>query len=336
MSSTETASAPQSQTSDESTSLLETIKEFLSEYIFFSGKSNLIYQMFKIHMRPISTRRMQLLLGANAFLITIFWPEDFLLNRSSAMVYTFAFWRSMTVVASIIAIFLLEKIEMLRENLNLFYFALIASNVVIAGYLIGSNKGLGYPWFDFMVFILPIYAMVMSIDFFERLIVSATWTGLFVGFYILANPANLHFEHFHGFVPLWNTVIILNTIVGHSIYYYDYTTYINDRRLQIQHQKIEHLATHDQLTSLYNRREFSNQAELMFERSERYNNSLCLAMIDLDHFKQINDTYGHPIGDRVLETMGSLIQDKVRSSDLSCRFGGEEFSILMPKTDLGG
>ncbi len=99
-------------------------------------------------------------------------------------------------------------------------------------------------------------------------------------------------------------------------------------------QEIQRLATTDTLTGLYNRRYFFERACQEFVRSCRYRHSLTLIMCDLDRFKSVNDTYGHPVGDLVLQTISRLILQTVRQSDLVARFGGEEIIILLPETTL--
>ena len=106
----------------------------------------------------------------------------------------------------------------------------------------------------------------------------------------------------------------------------------NAKRIQ---EKLIHDANHDFLTGLYNRRFFENQFKLELNRSERSDAPLSLFILDIDHFKRINDTYGHLVGDRVLELLASMLRENSRSGDIVARFGGEEFLILLPNTDLG-
>lgn len=90
----------------------------------------------------------------------------------------------------------------------------------------------------------------------------------------------------------------------------------------------------DELTGLNNRRAFFEQAQQAFERCARQQLPVCVLMLDIDHFKQINDTYGHHIGDQVLEQIGRAIRTHFREVDVSGRVGGEEFAILLPDTSL--
>ncbi len=104
-------------------------------------------------------------------------------------------------------------------------------------------------------------------------------------------------------------------------------------RQQAQAQ-LQELATTDSLTGLRNRRYFMYRAAEEFERARRYRLPLALLMLDADHFKAINDRYGHPIGDQVLQALARRGQELLRDVDLFARIGGEEFAILLPQTDL--
>ena len=99
---------------------------------------------------------------------------------------------------------------------------------------------------------------------------------------------------------------------------------------------IKQMALKDELTGLYNRHYLDEKIKEELERSTRYSIPLSVAMLDLDHFKVINDNFGHPIGDDVLQNTAQIMSAHIRASDLLFRFGGEEFLILMPHTDLAG
>lgn len=99
---------------------------------------------------------------------------------------------------------------------------------------------------------------------------------------------------------------------------------------------LEELAIRDDLTGLHNRRHLNTILQQEFIRCERYDTDLSCMMLDLDHFKNINDTYGHDFGDVVLSSFGKRLASKIRLTDYAFRFGGEEFMVLLPHTDIYG
>jgi two-component system, cell cycle response regulator len=99
-------------------------------------------------------------------------------------------------------------------------------------------------------------------------------------------------------------------------------------------RRLELLSITDGLTQLYNHRHFQEEMSRKYEESSRYQRPLSLAMIDIDHFKKFNDTYGHAAGDEVLRRVSALLKESVRSADLAARYGGEEFAVMMPETPL--
>lgn len=101
-------------------------------------------------------------------------------------------------------------------------------------------------------------------------------------------------------------------------------------------RRTELLSITDELTGLYNHREFLKLLAQEFGRSKRYKSSLCLLMVDIDHFKALNDAYGHPQGDRVLRELARIFREATRESDMLTRYGGEEFALILPSTDLAG
>ena len=94
------------------------------------------------------------------------------------------------------------------------------------------------------------------------------------------------------------------------------------------------LAVVDELTGLYNRRYFDRHLSLMFTKAQQQGRHMAVMMLDLDHFKQVNDTHGHSAGDDVLREFALRLQRNIRGVDLACRYGGEEFVVLMPDTDI--
>ncbi|WPM31393.1 GGDEF domain-containing protein [Hydrogenobacter sp. T-2] len=120
----------------------------------------------------------------------------------------------------------------------------------------------------------------------------------------------------------------------HSIYNMALSLKSTFEELEKKKSELEQLAYYDPLTGLPNRRFFFDHANLILESSKRYGNPLSLLIIDIDHFKKINDTYGHEAGDLVLKSFADILRKNIRQSDLSARLGGEEFVLLMPNTNL--
>jgi len=99
-------------------------------------------------------------------------------------------------------------------------------------------------------------------------------------------------------------------------------------------QEISILANTDKLTGVFNRSKLEDCLTIELHRSERYNNQLCLIIMDIDHFKAVNDQFGHMVGDQVLVAFSSLIGSRIRKTDFLGRWGGEEFLIICPETDM--
>jgi len=106
------------------------------------------------------------------------------------------------------------------------------------------------------------------------------------------------------------------------------------KELMETNKRLELLSITDGLTKLHNHRFFQDELSRAFDESQRYERPLSLAMIDIDFFKKINDTYGHAVGDDVLKRVAEVFRTSVRSTDLVARYGGEEFAVMMPETTL--
>jgi len=99
------------------------------------------------------------------------------------------------------------------------------------------------------------------------------------------------------------------------------------------HQKLRDLSERDELMGIYNRRFFNEILQIEFDRARRFNHPLSLLMIDIDHFKEINDNYGHPAGDEVLRRVAQVLGGEIRNVDILCRYGGEEIAVILPETN---
>jgi len=118
----------------------------------------------------------------------------------------------------------------------------------------------------------------------------------------------------------------------------EHITDITDRveaelALKESERRYRELSIVDELTGLFNKRHFNKHLALEVERARRYGHPLSLLMMDIDNFKHHNDTYGHADGDRVLARLGKIIAEAIRVNDLACRYGGEEFVVILPETE---
>lgn len=104
----------------------------------------------------------------------------------------------------------------------------------------------------------------------------------------------------------------------------------------LYHQELYQLKNVDALTQCYNKRYFTRQFQYEYERMLRYRNQLGYAIIDLDHFKRVNDTYGHLAGDYILTNFAAIVREHIRKSDIFGRVGGEEFALIIPETSKKG
>jgi diguanylate cyclase (GGDEF)-like protein/PAS domain S-box-containing protein len=118
---------------------------------------------------------------------------------------------------------------------------------------------------------------------------------------------------------------------------YDVTDVATNRRmLQSANAQLQKLSSTDRLTGLYNRGHWEDSLKVAYARHQRHGNHTSLVMFDIDHFKRINDSYGHPGGDKVIEEVARLLREYVRDTDVAGRYGGEEFGVVLSDTDKHG
>jgi len=134
---------------------------------------------------------------------------------------------------------------------------------------------------------------------------------------------------------VWQIILVSILIILIILYWYLKTLKINKKLLETE-KKLKLLASTDSMTKLYNRRFFLSTSEHTLELSKRNKSSTSVIILDIDDFKKVNDTYGHKVGDDVIVTLASLLTKYTRRSDMVCRWGGEEFTILLPETNLKG
>ncbi len=137
--------------------------------------------------------------------------------------------------------------------------------------------------------------------------------------------------------PLWTSInarCVRNPVSGEPCAYVLCMRDITGRK--VLEEKLSALAMTDALTGLWNRRAFDQTLRKEWRRTVRDESQLSLLLLDLDHFKPLNDQYGHPLGDECLVAVASAISDAVRASDVVCRWGADEIAIILPGTDHAG
>jgi diguanylate cyclase (GGDEF)-like protein len=110
----------------------------------------------------------------------------------------------------------------------------------------------------------------------------------------------------------------------------------NQAAIAIENARLYRYAVTDEMTRLYNHRYFQQRLDEELMRATRYDNQVSLLILDVDHFKNFNDTYGHPEGDRVLKIVARLIEKSIREVDIAARYGGEEFVVICPEKNGEG
>ncbi len=128
--------------------------------------------------------------------------------------------------------------------------------------------------------------------------------------------------------------VTLEQIENHEEHYVIVFTDIT--ALQHQREAYKQMAFTDPLTKIYNRQMLDEMLKKEKSNHKREKGILSIIMFDIDHFKRVNDTYGHDVGDKVLVTLSQIVQNSLRKSDVFARWGGEEFIILLPKTQIEG
>lgn len=137
------------------------------------------------------------------------------------------------------------------------------------------------------------------------------------------------------FKELTNVINRLSTILHHLQKNKEYEKHL-EILVEEKTKELTELSNRDPMTNLYNRRYFNEVSQTLLNLAKREKTNLSALMIDLDKFKTINDNYGHLVGDEVLKKTASMLLESIRKSDIAIRFGGEEFIILLPNTDLNG
>ncbi len=238
----------------------------------------------------------------------------------------------------------------LTAGLILFLVLFYASKIVVPGDIKNVHRGF---FISFFAFLLLIAASISSID----QLIHAEITVYVIGILALAVGAYLPFFHrLVLFIPahilvllgvsvfqtdtdilignyINSTLVFLIALSLSQLMYRNFKkTFFAQAMIQKQQEKLEKLSLEDSLTGLRNRRYIDTKLFEEWDRAVRYDRDLSIAFADLDNFKQVNDTFGHNVGDEVLKVIGLILRGSIRGVDSVARYGGEEFLLLLPET----
>lgn len=243
----------------------------------------------------------------------------------------------------IIYIFVAKSLYLVIETLIIIFFYLIqflflykgykkiSKVIIILGLIIQVNL-LVFLWFPketnltyFFFLVPPIVFMIFDLgDKAEKIIL------ILLNFLVIVCMMGTAFVEpmelivlDEGFVNFVEFITVFSTIVSEVTVFFFYAL-----NLHKTHKELAFLANTDALTNIYNRRVLFDKGEILFQSYQKYGKPFTVMILDIDHFKQVNDIYGHMAGDKVLKEMSDLISKNIRKDDILCRYGGEEFAIL--------
>jgi len=256
-----------------------------------------------------------------SFFILLFWALDFpgimiLVNVTALLI-------------SLLGLALVRRFHIHKLAAHLITFATYFS-VLGTALLSGGIDSSSIVWMAFV----PIAATIMA-GTRDAIPWSVISLSSIVGIYIL----NRHWGINWSLVPTRSIdrMIDLTTVtivIGTATWLNEKTKAHAMNRLESARAMLNHLATVDPLTNAFNRRYFFDRAQVELELAKLRKSRTSILLLDIDHFKKINDTYGHTVGDQILIGMVNLCQGNLREMDTLARLGGEEFVILLPETDL--
>jgi len=312
------------------------LKRFFVRSIINKDRSSLQQGLFHVHIRRQSIVFFKVLLGFLILLVAGLWPTDPIIFQEPAVIEAFFAWR--TVVLSCIALFFLAvNFQFFRRRIFVLVYSGFLLVIGTTAYLFGGVETItaSTPWF-YIIFTLPFGSVIFSVRIVRRTLSTVLIPVVyFLAFFQLDWIRITRELVFTGvYLNLMVAMIVLSILLGQMIYNLNRSNFFQSRERKKQRRRIRTLANHDQLTGLYNRRKIEERIREEFKRSLRYDLRLTIMIIDLDHFKHVNDTFGHQTGDQVLEEVGEIIQSTTRRSDLAARYGGEEFCVVLPETGI--
>ncbi|MHB8072539.1 GGDEF domain-containing protein [Desulfosporosinus fructosivorans] len=222
-------------------------------------------------------------------------------------------------------LWLLKKYKLFKISRGIVVFALFGTTVLAVANTLAAQALVS----DISIYIMALYISTAIIRISHRyyiIINSLCFIYFAIGMRIV--QPNIQFVKW----SIINAVIlnIIAVIIARMLYMQNVTIFLDKIKINNQLRTLKYMAEHDGLTNLYNHQTISCIIERQKELSRASKGNLCLAVLDIDNFKKINDQYGHVMGDQVLKSVAKIIKENVREHDFVARYGGDEFLILFP------
>lgn len=266
-------------------------------------------------------RKLVMLLG---IINTLFIIPDYMLVKDAASIFRIL---SVRVVFILLIILLYIRCKYISDNRKLLYWITAYEIICILSFL---YIFLQYEEPNYLIQALGVMIIVQAVymvpnRWLNKILVSIlVWIVFSYMSYLYIG--NIKFSEFSAGIVYIGLNIILSSIISYKNHCYRRIQYINNKELSI-------LSVTDYLTGAYNREKLNEELMRWINISKKNQDSLIVAILDLDSFKEINDTYGHLTGDSVLRSVADIIRGSIRSTDIFARWGGDEFVLLFPETD---
>lgn len=262
----------------------------------------------------------------------LFAYSDYIIHGFTAVFYLLISLRVLLLTVSMLILLLLRKYRsVICYRRLVLAFAMLAGVVIL---LIESTRPAGYILYTLVdMALLVCYYLLLPNRYILRIIPPIVFTigGLVLFFYYKKPVSHLDIN---AILTVYLVFNLLFYLVSQQLYHLRWKHYCAMVQQYDLARRLSQMASTDELTGIYNRREILNLGERELDRFKRYGRVFTLVMLDIDYFKQINDTYGHLIGDQVLVGFADYIKRNIRIQDMFGRIGGEEFLLILPETRI--
>ena len=309
------------------TSSLPKPKRFLERLLVEADEPSDGPLAFRRYASRTTVRLVQSLAFLGCGLSVLFWPMDFVVFAHDRHRLHVAFaWRTIIALSTLLIGLLGPSLRRggaaAMAAITAFFFGLVSVTFLTASRMGGPTT----PWL-YAVFAVPLFTTMMLVPLHERLLLVYGALATALGTYFVAEPSYVADPHLPAFLGVLAGVSLLFVGVGHMLFAVIRTNFE-------QRQELRRLSRTDSLTGVANHSHLRSIAGHEIARARRSGESVSLLMIDVDHFKSINDAFGHAVGDAVLKELARLFVSTVREIDAVGRVGGEEFAVVLPATKL--